>query len=75
MINIDIHAMRLGVLYTNTLVDTQPLTDDTDLDLFIDLDVLVLRGCLIYFPYGQAANTVKEKFRKRFVRTSLLPMA
>ena len=49
MINTDICAMRPGLIYTNTLIDTKSTTESIGLDRFMDLAVLVLQGRLVEF--------------------------
>ena len=63
------------MLYTNTSIDTQSLTENTGLDSFMDLAVLVLRGSLVAFTYRQAAQTVKVKLAKQFGGTPLVVIA
>ena len=63
------------MLDTNTLIDTQSPTDATGLYSFMDPDVLVLSGRLVYFPYRQNVNMVRLKSSKRFGRTPLVAMS
>ena len=66
--------MMPGVLDTNKFTDTQSPTDATGLDSFMDIDILVLQGCLFAFPFRQAAHTGKVQLGKHFCRTPLVAM-
>ena len=67
--------MGSGVIYTNTLVDTDSPNDAISLDLLMDLSILVLQVVLMALTYRQAEHTGRVQATKRFVRKPLLAMS
>ena len=75
MINPDICEIKTVLLETNKFTDTQSPTDTNDLYPFIDIDILVLQGCFIAFPYRQAAQMVKGQSANQFVSKPFVSMS